>query len=168
MHSRCNICQDLIALLLLDCHDVHAQRSPRCILLWVWQASSVHTCLASHFVADIDCHAQEFATKADWTVLVTAHKAMRQLTDAVAMPIAFHRLPVAAYTGAATITPCSSKPHSTVAPRMMLDDSDRTETAFCIYAILDACVKRTKQGTVNSLCKTLDVRTILLQGRRHW
>ncbi len=27
------------------------------------------------------------------------------LTDAVAMPIAFHLLPVAAYTGAATMTP---------------------------------------------------------------
>ena len=30
-----------------------------------------------------------------------------ELTEAVAMPIAFHRLPVAAYTGAATITPCN-------------------------------------------------------------
>ena len=29
------------------------------------------------------------------------------LTDAVAIPMAFHRLPVAAYTGAATITPCT-------------------------------------------------------------
>ena len=28
------------------------------------------------------------------------------LTEAVAMPMAFHLLPVAAYTGAATITPC--------------------------------------------------------------
>ena len=28
-----------------------------------------------------------------------------ELTDAVAMPIAFHLLPVAAYTGAATMTP---------------------------------------------------------------
>lgn len=32
-----------------------------------------------------------------------------ELTEAVAMPIAFHRLPVAAYTGAATITPCSTE-----------------------------------------------------------
>ena len=31
-----------------------------------------------------------------------------ELTEAVAMPIAFHRLPVAAYTGAATITPCKT------------------------------------------------------------
>ena len=31
-----------------------------------------------------------------------------ELTEAVAMPIAFHRLPVAAYTGAATITPCET------------------------------------------------------------
>lgn len=31
-----------------------------------------------------------------------------ELTEAVAIPIAFHRLPVAAYTGAATITPCST------------------------------------------------------------
>ena len=30
------------------------------------------------------------------------------LTEAVAMPMAFHRLPVAAYTGAATITPCKA------------------------------------------------------------
>lgn len=32
-----------------------------------------------------------------------------ELTEAVAIPIAFHRLPVAAYTGAATITPCSTE-----------------------------------------------------------
>lgn len=46
-----------------------------------------------------------------------------ELTEAVAIPIAFHRLPVAAYTGAATITPCSTE--------LMVTVDGHTENLLC-------------------------------------